>query len=104
MECSMPYHADVSEPDSSPRIISKYLAEPDPARRVSILYYTHTHTHLYDQRYNTWTVLVPALIVQRDATLTISDASNYILQVCTLYSRVHIGARAGSSPVVARGA
>ena len=31
MECSMPYRADVSEPDPSPSIISKYLAEPDPA-------------------------------------------------------------------------
>ena len=34
MECSMPYHADVSEPDPSQSIISKYLAEPDPARWV----------------------------------------------------------------------
>ena len=29
----MPYRADVSEPDPSPSIISKYLAEPGPARR-----------------------------------------------------------------------
>src|SRR4029434_1183848 len=36
MECSMPYRADVSEPDPSPSIISKYLAEPDPARRVPL--------------------------------------------------------------------
>ena len=32
----MPYHADMSEPDPSPSIISKYLAEPDPARRGSV--------------------------------------------------------------------
>ena len=30
MECSMPYRADVSEPDPSPSIISKYLSVPDP--------------------------------------------------------------------------
>ena len=30
----MPYRADVTEPDPSPSIISKYLAEPGPARRV----------------------------------------------------------------------
>ena len=34
MECSMHYRADVSEPDPSPIIISKYLSEPGPTRRV----------------------------------------------------------------------
>ena len=30
MERSMPYGTDVSEPDPSPSIISKYLSEPGP--------------------------------------------------------------------------
>src|SRR4029434_3380518 len=34
MECLMPYHADVLEPDPSPIIISKYLSEPDPSGPV----------------------------------------------------------------------
>ena len=30
----LPNRADVTEPDPNPSIISKYLSEPDPARRV----------------------------------------------------------------------
>ena len=54
MECSMHYRGDVSEPDPSPIIISKYLSEPGPTRRLpsgsdglgsGIHPLMHTHTH-----------------------------------------------------------
>src|SRR4029434_9032511 len=49
MECSMPYHADVSEPDPSQSIISKYWPDPPvsdgPGSGIQPLTHTHTHTH-----------------------------------------------------------
>src|SRR4029434_5708276 len=37
MECSMPYRADVSQPDPSLSIISKCLAEPDPQAMMNYM-------------------------------------------------------------------